>query len=125
MDRRTAKELLHIRDWLATADLLVQAGREAYDADELRQEAGDSLMMKIGEAASRLTRNAIISPEGVEWRDAVVNRNWLIHQYDQIDRAITWATLTKDLSAWRTALAQTFAAAAAVLADETNPDDAG
>lgn len=49
MDRRTAKELLHVRDWLDKAQTLVAAGREAYDADERRQEAGDSLMMKLGE----------------------------------------------------------------------------
>lgn len=52
-DRKTAKEFLHIRDWLDKARALVSAGREAYDAVELRQEAGDSLMMKIGEAANR------------------------------------------------------------------------
>lgn len=118
MDRRTAKELLHIRDWLDTAHHLVQAGRPAYDADELRQEAGDSLMMKIGEAALRLSRRDVNSPEGVQWRDAVANRNWLIHQYDQIDRDITWTTLTQDLPAWRAALAPSFDVAQAFLEEE-------
>lgn len=96
----------------------MQGGREAYDADDLRREAGDSLMMKIGEAASRLTRADIGSPQGVEWGDAVANRNWLIHQYDQIDRNITWATLTTDLPAWREALSENFDAAEALLDEE-------
>ncbi len=122
MDRRTAKELIHIRDWLDKAYTLVEPGREAYDADELRQEAGDSLMMKLGEAANRLTRANIPNPEGVRWRDAVANRNWLIHQYDRIDRDITWATLASDLPLWRQALAKSFELAEALLTAEPSAD---
>lgn len=98
MNRRTAKDLLHLRDWLQRASDIVQAGPDAYNADPLRQEAGDSLMMKIGEAANRLDRAGLDAPAGVRWAEAVANRNWLIHQYDQIDRDITWATLEHDLA---------------------------
>lgn len=51
MDRRTAKEYLHIRDWLKLAQQIVDQGEDAYLSDPLLQEAGDSIMMKIGEAA--------------------------------------------------------------------------
>lgn len=115
MDRRTAKELLHVRDWLGKADRIVAEGRTAYDGDDLRREAGDSLMMKLGEAANRLDRAGVGSPDGIQWRDAVANSNWLIHQYDQIDRDVTWATLTKDLPAWREALVGFFVEAEATL----------
>lgn len=111
MDMRLAKELLHIRDWLDRAQEIVERGRDAYLAEPLLQEAGDSLMMKLGEASNRLSRAGVAAPEGVAWSDAVANRNWLIHQYDQIDRAITWATLTTDLASWRSALAEAFDAA--------------
>jgi hypothetical protein len=37
MDRRTAKEFLHLRDWLYRAQGIVEAGKSAYDGDELRQ----------------------------------------------------------------------------------------
>lgn len=30
MDRRTAKELLHLRDWFTRAQTVVAAGRDAY-----------------------------------------------------------------------------------------------
>lgn len=122
MVRRTAKELLHVRDWLDKAQTLVAAGREAYDADELRQEAGDSLMMKLGGAANRLARADIDSPEGVRWRDAVANRNWLIHQYDHIDRDITWSTLASDFPRWRRALTESFELAESCLATEPGQD---
>jgi len=123
MDRRTAKELLHIRDWLDRVDLVLRAGRDAYDADPLAQEAGDALMMKIGEAASRLSRSGVVPPKGVSWADGIANRNWLIHQYDMIDRDITWATLQSDLPAWRAALAAAFAEASLALNESTIDSD--
>ena len=62
----------------------MRRGKEAYLADDLLQEAGDSLMMKLGEAADRLTRLGVLAPDGVEWALAVANRNFIIHQYDEI-----------------------------------------
>lgn len=56
MERRIAKEFLHLRDWFERAEAVTSAGREAYLTDPLRQEAGDSLLMKIGETANRLSR---------------------------------------------------------------------
>lgn len=58
MDTRAAKELLHIRGWLLRTNDIVERGRDAYIADGLLQEAGDSLMMKLGEAANRLSKLA-------------------------------------------------------------------
>lgn len=118
MDRKTAKELLHIRDWLSRAQEVVDRGMEVYLKDHLLQEAGDSLMMKLGEAANRLSKAGVGGPDGVEWSDAVANRNWLIHQYDEVDRQLTWVTLSRDLVAWRNALKETFAVAEAFLAGE-------
>ena len=50
-------------------------------------------MMKLGEAAGRLARTNVEPSPGVAWADAIANRNWLIHQYDEIDRRLTWVTL--------------------------------
>ncbi len=36
--------------------------------------------------------------------DAVANRNFIIHQYDEINRALTWVTLSRDLPAWKASL---------------------
>lgn len=104
MDVRAAKELQHIRSWLARVDEIVRRGRDAYLTDELLQEAGDSLMMKLGEAANRLSRLDVLAPEGVEWAVAVANRNFIIHQYDEINRELTWLTLSRDLPAWKVSL---------------------
>ncbi len=80
MDRRAAKELLHIQGWLERVEQIVHRGKDVYLADPLLQEAGDSLMMKVGEAANRLSRLGVLEPDGVEWALAVANRNFLIHQ---------------------------------------------
>jgi uncharacterized protein with HEPN domain len=86
MERKAAKELLHIQTWLTRVEEIVRRGKEGYLADELLQEAGDSLMMKLGEAANRLSRLGVLAPDGVEWALAVANRNFILHQYDQINR---------------------------------------
>src|SRR5699024_2960427 len=104
MDRRAAKELLHIKGWLIRAAEVVERGKASYLADQLLQEAGESLRMKLGEAASRLSRLNVLAPDGVEWALAIANRNFIIHQYDNIDREQTWLTLVADLPGWRASL---------------------
>lgn len=124
MDVRAAKELLHIEAWLARSDGIVARGHDAYLTDDILQEAGDSLMMKLGEAANRLSRLGVLAPEGVEWALAVANRNFIIHQYDEINRELTWLTLSRDLVAWKQSLQTLFRAASATIDAEsgTAPD---
>ncbi len=122
IDRKVAKELLHIRDWLDRSLDIVARGSDVYARDELLQEASDSLMMKLGEAAGRLARINAQAPPGVAWADAIANRNWLIHQYDEIDRNLTWVTLSRDLPAWRTAFAAMFAEAERVVHPAADED---
>lgn len=43
MDRRAAKELLHIQGWLERVDEILARGMKAYLGDALLQEAGDFL----------------------------------------------------------------------------------
>jgi len=115
MERQAAKELLHVKGWLERVDQIIERGHDAYTDDELLQEAGDSLMMKLGEAANRLSRLGVLAPDGVEWALAVANRNFIIHQYDEIDRNLTWLTLSRDLPAWRASLKPLFAEAASTI----------
>lgn len=117
MDRRAAKELVHVLNWLARVKEIVGRGEDAYLSDGLLQEAGDSLMMKLGEAANRLSRLEVLEPPGVEWALAVANRNFLIHQYDEINREMTWLTLAIDLKEWGLSLQPLFEEAELVIKD--------
>lgn len=119
MDRRAAKELLHIQGWLERVDEILARGMEAYLGDALLQEAGDSLMMKLGEAANRLSKLDVLAPDGVRWATAVANRNFLIHQYDEINRQRTWVTLSVNLPEWNASLQQLFEQAQAFIDSES------
>ena len=54
---------------------------------------------------------------GVDWTLAVANRNFLIHQYDEINRELTWLTLSRDLVEWKCSLDGYFADAEVALRD--------
>ncbi len=75
-------------------------------------------MMKLGEAANRLSRLGVLAPDGVDWALAIANRNFIIHQYDKINRELTWLTLSRDLPAWRSSLKSLFAGAATTIEEE-------
>lgn len=112
MDRRAAKDVLHIRDWLVRVNVIVSRGESAYRADPILQEAGDALMMKLGEAANRLAKLDVLAPEGIDWALAIANRNFIIHRYDEINRELTWLTLSRDLPHWQRSLSTLFSEAA-------------
>jgi uncharacterized protein with HEPN domain len=122
MERKAAKELIHIQEWLDRVDEVVKRGKDAYLADDLLQEAGDSLMMKLGEAANRLSSLDVLAPDGVDWALAVANRNFLIHQYDEINRELTWLTLSRDLPDWTRWLETLFDAADATISEVSDGD---
>ena len=50
-------------------------------------------------------------------------QNFIIHQYDEINRAITWQTLAADLPEWKASLMRLFRAARAAI--EAGSDDVG
>jgi uncharacterized protein with HEPN domain len=108
MDIKVAKELLHIQAWLQRAHEIVQMGQQAYLNDDLLQEAGDGIMMKLGEAAKRLSLLEFPAPDDVDWSIAVANRNFIIHQYDEVNRNLTWFTLSIDLPKWNDSLRPLF-----------------
>ena len=41
MERKAAKELIHIQGWLDRVDAIIERGEGAYVADDPLQEAGD------------------------------------------------------------------------------------
>lgn len=120
MEIRIAKELLHIQRWLEIVSSIVDDGKAAYDRDPVAQEAGDSLMIKIGEASKYLAASGSVPPTGVNWSDAAKNREVLAHHYSTVDRNLTWQTLSVSLPEWQRALAPLFVEAAEAI-DADNP----
>lgn len=64
----------------------------------------------------------MLAPDDVDWALAVANRNFLIHQYDQINRELTWLTLSRDLPEWKGSLETLFNAADAAIGEDPEPD---
>jgi len=63
MDLRDAKDLLHLRRRFGFAAELVARGETEYLADELAQEAGDSLILKVGEASKNIAGRATLEQQ--------------------------------------------------------------
>ncbi len=77
------------------------------------------LATSCAEAANRLARRGVDSPEGVEWAVAVANRNFIIHRYDEISSELTWQTLVVDLPGWAALLSGLFELAEDALQNPT------
>jgi|AntAceMinimDraft_6_1070360.scaffolds.fasta_scaffold01420_2 uncharacterized protein with HEPN domain len=108
MPEKVAYELIHLFDWFQRIEELTAHGHGQYMSNALNMEAGDSLLMKIGESIKRISKTGFPAPNGVIWSEAISNRNWLIHQYDSIDRALTWHTLTKSIPELKVALTPSY-----------------
>lgn len=115
MNSKVAKELLHIQSWLSIASVIVAQGHDHYVVDNVAQEAGDSLLIKLGEAAKRLAAHGVEAPKDVDWSDAAKTREKIAHHYSVIDREMTWMTLSVSLPQWQDALAPLFDEASAAL----------
>ncbi|WFP16934.1 HepT-like ribonuclease domain-containing protein [Citricoccus muralis] len=94
------KELLHIQRCLSVSASMVVHGKAAYDEDPIAQEAGESVMMNIGEAFTTLVALGATAPPGVRWSDAAKNREKIAHHYSVIVRELTWRTLAESLPRW-------------------------
>jgi uncharacterized protein with HEPN domain len=77
-------QLGHIADSIAAIESYTAAGRDAFLADRLTQDAVIRNFEIIGEAASRLSA-AIRNRPGVPWRKIIAFRNRLIHAYWSVD----------------------------------------
>jgi uncharacterized protein with HEPN domain len=53
----------------------------------------------IGEAANRISEETRIALPHLPWNDMIGMRNVMIHDYDDVDMAIVWETVEKDLPA--------------------------
>lgn len=93
------------RDWRTLHDLLVFAGRadrlvkrgkDAYDADEMLQYAGEMICIGIGEAATRLTDQLVSAHPEIRFRLMRRQRNFAAHRYDVLDPEIIWETLATE-----------------------------
>lgn len=99
MSRRSVDKIVaDLLDAVQATRELVERGRKAYEADRMLRLAGEALIGRIGDSASKL-RDQLGEevPEGVPWDDVIANRIIVDHVYHRIDYDILWTTLERDV----------------------------
>ncbi|MBZ5734436.1 DUF86 domain-containing protein [Nocardioides sp. TRM66260-LWL] len=92
--RRVLEDFL---GFASMADRLVARGREAYDGDEMLRLAAEAIVVRIGEAVSRLGDEVVERHPRVRWRPMRGMRNLVAHEYGAVDHGILWNALERDL----------------------------
>lgn len=77
---------------------------EEFAEDRKTQDAVIRNLEVIGEAAKRIPDNVRKANPGIAWRPAAAMRDFLIHDYPEVDVQAVWDTLKTDLPPFRTAV---------------------
>ena len=95
---RTLLALAHIDSFMARAARLVARGRDWYDSDtdDIPRLACEALIIKVGDAATRIPAVLQDQHPEIPWTLMSDMRNQLTHAYDTTDYEIVWDTLQHD-----------------------------
>jgi uncharacterized protein with HEPN domain len=96
--------LQHIRDALDDIATYASAGREAFFAERMRQDATIRKLQVIGQAVKNLSDTSKSQHPDIPWKQVAGLRDKVIHDYFGIDLEIVWAVVEKDLPALRHAI---------------------
>jgi uncharacterized protein with HEPN domain len=78
---------------------IVDAGREAWEKDHVRQLAVERLLEIIGESARAMTDSGRARHPGIPWSDIIGLRTVLAHHYHRVDPDQVWTFATRDVPA--------------------------
>jgi uncharacterized protein with HEPN domain len=96
--RSVDKIVADLLDAVEATNELVQRGRNAYESDRMLRLAGEALIGRIGDSASKLRdRLGEEIPEGVPWDDVIANRIIVDHVYHRVDYDLLWNTLEREV----------------------------
>ena len=78
---------------LYTADCTL----DKFRGDTQKQDAVVRNLEIIGEAAKKIPEEVRAAHPGIQWQPAAAMRDYLIHDYPDVDPEVVWDTITKDL----------------------------
>lgn len=107
MSRTDDLRLADIHEAAAQLATMVAGGREAFDADWMRQRAAERLLEIIGEAANAMSEEFKASRPDVPWRHVVSLRNLLAHHYHRVDIDQIWTIASVNVPSLADELAST------------------
>ena len=70
---------------------------ESFMADKKTVSACAFAIGQIGELASNISEETQQSNDGIPWRSIRGMRNKIVHDYEHVDSAVLWGTITKSL----------------------------
>lgn len=101
--RDEAERVIAVCDTLA---LMTAQGYEAFEADTRTQWAVEMGLIRIGESVNRIPADILATFDAQPWPQIVAMRNFAAHQYDDLDPGRVWRTITIDVPALRSYLAE-------------------
>ena len=106
-ERRQYRDAERVRHILDAADKLaeiVAAGRESFDAGWRECLLAERLLMIIGEAGRHLSEEFVAARPALQVHRARGMRNFLVHEYDDVDPDHVWVAITVSVPEFLAAL---------------------
>jgi uncharacterized protein with HEPN domain len=78
-------------------DYISGKNREAFESDQLTQDAVVRQLEVIGEATKRVSNELRLKNPDIPWSDMAGMRDVLIHDYIDVDLGVVWKTASEDI----------------------------
>jgi uncharacterized protein with HEPN domain len=93
--------LRHIRDALADISTYTAAGRDAFFAERMRQDATLRKLEIIGQAVKNLSDDSRLREPDIQWKRIAGMRDKVIHDYFGVNLEIVWRSSRRNYHASR------------------------
>lgn len=97
MTKRDHLYVVHIAECVARVESYTVEGREAFLNDTKTQDAVVRNLEVIAEATKRLSDDAKAERSNVDWRGIVALRNFVLHEYPDVNPERVWEVVERDL----------------------------
>ncbi len=109
-DRGPAGDLTEMLEAIGRVDLYVRGMDEAaFAASMIAYDAVLMNLLVVGEAVRRIDVAVLSQEPAIEWAKIIGLRNRIAHGYEDIEPAVIWATILRDLPALREAVSRLLA----------------
>jgi len=98
------RELSHFKNDIKEACIEIAKFIDGYDFKKFSSDhkTSSAVLMKlsiIGESASHFPEDIRLKNSYIDWRTIVAMRNFLVHEYFEVDPKIIWKTAIEDVPA--------------------------
>ena len=102
--RRDAERVRHIREAAAKLAEIVTDDQDAFATDWRQRLSAERLLITIGEAGRNLSQEFAAARPALQLHRARGMRNFLVHEYDDVDPQKVWNAITTSVPAFVAAL---------------------